>query len=169
MDEEIKKLAATEKERRTYAALINNGLDFNVESRSIFGKRKVKTFRIRQLFLGTMDLVSSVFAKLEINEEELEKDPIAEGRRLEHLYAKEMARIVAYAYLNGKWKIKLLGRYYTNYFLWKVTPTKLYQLAIVINTLSNTPDFVNSIRLLSIVRTAAPKADRIEKEAGLED
>ena len=106
---------------------------------------------------------------MEINEEALAKDPIAEGRRLEHIHAKDMARIVAYAYLNGKWKIRLFGRYYTNYFLWKVNPSKLSQLAMVINTLSNTPDFVNSIRLLSIVRTAAPKADRIETSTGLED
>lgn len=169
MDEEIRQFAATEKERRTYAALINNGIEFGVEGRTLFGKKKVRKFRIRQLYLGTMDLVSSVFAKMEIDEEALEKDPLIEGRRLEHLYAKEMARIVALAYLNDKWKIRLFSRFYTNYFLWKVTPTKLYQLSMIVNTLSNTPDFVNSIRLVSIVRTAAPKADRIEPNIGLED
>lgn len=169
MDEEIKKFAATEKERKTYAALLNNGLEFTVEARTFFGKPKIKKFKIRQLFLGTMDLVSSLFAKMEIDEEALEKDPLAEGRRLEHIYAREMAQIVAVAYLNSKWGIRLLRRYYTRYFLWHVTPAKLYQLAMIINTLSNTPDFVNSIRLLSIVRTAAPKADRIEENIDLED
>lgn len=167
MDEEIKKLAATEKERKTYAALINKGLDFTVERTGLFGKGRKRTFHIKQLYLGTMDLVSETFAKMEIDEVKISEDPIAEGRRLEHLYAREMARIVALAVLNGKWKIRFFARFYTSYFLWRINPTKLYQLAMIINTLSNTPDFVNSIRLLSIVRTAPPKADRIE--AGLGD
>lgn len=168
MDEEIKKLAASEKERKTYAALINNGLDFTIERKGLFARKgKKRTFHIRQLFLGTMDLVSSLYANMEIDEEALEADPIAEGRRLEHKYARTMARIVAVSYLNDKWRIRLFSWYYTSYFLWRVDPTKLYQLAMIVNTLSNTPDFVNSIRLLSIVRTAPPKADRIE--AGLGD
>ncbi len=166
MDEDIKKLAASEKERKTYAALINKGLDFTVDRSGLFRKRKPRTFHIKQLYLGTMDLVSEAFSRLEIDEVALAEDPLAEGRRLEHLHAREMARIVALAVLNGKWKIRLFGRLATSYFLWRVNPTKLYQLAMIINTLSNTPDFVNSIRLLSIVRTAPPKADRIEPELG---
>ncbi len=166
MDEELKKLAATEKERKTYAALINRGLNFTVDRTGLF-RRKPRTFHIKQLFLGTMDLVSEAFAKMEIDEVALAEDPIAEGRRLEHLHAREMARIVALAVLNDKWKISLFARFYTSYFLWRINPSKLYQLAMIINTLSNTPDFVNSIRLLSIVRTAPPKADRVE--AGLGD
>ena len=166
MDEELKKLAATEKERKTYAALINRGLNLTVDRTGLF-RRKPRAFHIKQLFLGTMDLVSEAFAKMEIDEVALAEDPIAEGRRLEHLHAREMARIVALAVLNDKWKIRLFARFYTSYFLWRINPSKLYQLAMIINTLSNTPDFVNSIRLLSIVRTAPPKADRVE--AGLGD
>ena len=166
MDEVLKKLAATEKERKTYAALINRGLNFTVDRTGLF-RRKPRAFHIKQLFLGTMDLVSEAFAKMEIDEVALAEDPIAEGRRLEHLHAREMARIVALAVLNDKWKIRLFARFYTSYFLWRINPSKLYQLAMIINTLSNTPDFVNSIRLLSIVRTAPPKADRVE--AGLGD
>ena len=167
MDEELKQLAATEKERKTYAALINRGLNFTVDRTGIFRRKTPRTFHIKQLYLGTMDLVSEAFSRLEIDEVSLAEDPIAEGRRLEHLHARGMARIVALAVLNGKWKIRLFAGIYTRYFLWHVNPSKLYQLAMIVNTLSNTPDFVNSIRLLSIVRTAPPKADRVE--AGLGD
>lgn len=160
MDEKKK----IETERAALNALLEKGLAFEIPRRSFFGvKRKPRTFVISQPYLGTLDSLSSELLRMDLDEEAIKKDPLGESRRIAYTNARRAAKVVAIAVLNGKWRIRLFTRIVANYFLWKITPSKLFQLAMIINTMSNTADFTNSIRLLSIARiTADPKADRVE-------
>lgn len=151
-----------EKERAAINTLLDKGLNFEVP-RSLFGrKRKPRVFTIRQPYLGTLDSLSELYLQMGFSEEALKANPMQEGRKLSAENAKIMARVVAVAVLNSYWGIRLFTGILARYFLWRVTPSTLFQLAMIINTISNVADFTNSIRLLSLVRTTQPKADRIE-------
>lgn len=151
-------------ERAALDSLLDKGLEFKIERKPLFGfiKRKPRIIRINQPFLGTLDHLSRELLDMEIDEEKIKAAPIQESRRLALLNARRAARVVAIAYLNSKWGIRFLAGVYTRYFLWRITPSKLYQLAMIISTISNVADFTNSIRLLSVARTTEPKADRVE-------
>lgn len=150
------------KERAALNALLDKGLEFEVP-RTLFGfNRKPRKFTIRQPYLGTMDELSEILLTMDMDEETLKANPMEEGRKLAYKNARKMARVVAIAVLNNRIGIKLFSGILASYFAWKVTPSKLFQLAMIINTITNVADFTNSIRLLSLVRTTAPKAPRIE-------
>lgn len=156
MDENLRK------EQNELDLLIGRGVDFKVPSRSVlrYLGTKERVFKIRQPFLGTLDRLSAQFIKLDLDEKALQEDPIAESKRLQARNAKRCARIAAIAILNNRLGILFLSRLLGWYLLWRMTPRKLYELAYVINLMSNMADFTNSIRLMFPARTTAPS--RIE-------
>lgn len=160
-------LTDIEKERRAINALLDKGTIFQIPRKKLLGLIKLPPhqYRIRQPYLGTLDHLADEFLSMNFDEEKLKADPFNEGRRLEYKNSRAMARVVAIAVLNGKWKIRLFTKILASYFRWKITPSRLWQLTMVINTISNIGDFTNSIRSLSLARTTAPKADPIEKKS----
>lgn len=160
-DEDVKKKI----ERQALNTLLSRGLYFEIPGR-LFFKRHTWRIIIRQQLLGSLDYLTDLYLQIDINEDKIKADPEKEARRLAGQYARLMARVVAIAFLNSKWKIRLFSRYMTNWFLWKLTPQRLFDLTLAIKTLSNTADFVGSIRSIALVRTTAPREpeDRIEKK-----
>lgn len=152
-----------EKERKAIDTLLEKGLYFDVPRWNLFNKyRKPRLFKIKQPKLGTLDYLSRLYLSMEIDESKIKEDPLKESRLLAYSHVKTASKVVAIAVLNSLIGIKLFTNILAFYFRWKITPSKLYQLTLIINTLSNTSDFINSIRLMSLVRTTAPKANRIE-------
>ena len=152
-----------DKEREALNALLDKGIKFEIPRRKMFGReRKPRYFTIRQPYLGTMDHLAELFLEMNMNEDLIKADPLAQSRKLAYENSRRMSRVVAIAVLNSYWRIKLFSGILSRYFRWKITPSRLFQLTMIINTISNVGDFTNSIRLLSIVRTTEPKADRIE-------
>ncbi|MBN8820759.1 MULTISPECIES: hypothetical protein [unclassified Spirosoma] len=138
--------------------LIERGVQFTVQKRSLLkwlGKPE-RTFELKQPFLFTLDQLSAEFVLMDFSEDRLKQNPLGESKVLAHINAKRCARIVAIAVLNRRWKIRFLGPLLAYYLADRLTPTKLFQLVILINQISNLGDFTNSIRFLHASRTTAP-------------
>lgn len=161
MEDKIKR----EIERKALNTLLEKGIYFEIPGR-LFFRRKKWRFTIRQLFLGTIDHLSDLYLQIDIDEEKIKEDPQKEARRLAGKHAKLMARVVAIALLNSYFGIKFFSGILSYYLLWKINPQRLFELTIAVKTLSNTGDFIASIRSLSLVRTTTPReepeTDRIE-------
>ncbi|MDQ6482220.1 hypothetical protein [Dyadobacter sp. LHD-138] len=159
-----------EAEKIELDTLLDRGIEFTIETKSIFGKKKTKKFLIQQPYLGTLDHLSEQFIEMNFSEEAIKEDWMQEGKRMIAADAKRCARIAAIAVLNSKWKIKFLTGIYANYFLWRMTPKKLMQLTTIIFQISNIADFINSIRYLAIqTRTTSPALmEKIPEEQQLD-
>ena len=145
-------------EREELDLMVDKGVKFTVKKRSILrliGSPE-REFTIYQPYLGTLDLLSHEFLKIEFDEEKLRTDGLSESKRLASKAAKVLADILAIAVLSDKWKIKLFKPFLSQYFLWRVTPSKMLELSMIINIMMNLEGFINSIRLNAIHRTANP-------------
>lgn len=164
-------------EQANIDALIGRGMEFEVETKGIEKLfRKHRVFTITEPYTGTLDLLTDEFIKMEIDTEALENRPIEESNRILQRSARRMARVVAIIVLNGGCWIEFtpyrgiinypLINKYTNYFMRRLKPSKLKQLALIIRQLMNAGDFINSIRWVSgaMPRTTNPKANLVEEK-----
>ncbi|AUD00932.1 hypothetical protein [Spirosoma pollinicola] len=153
-------------EKQELDVLIERGMRFSVPKRSLLryiGKPD-RSFLLQQPYLGTLDRLSAEFIHLDLSEERLAADWLSETKHLTRAHVTRCARIVAMAILNSQWRIRLCTGLLSRYLLWHLTPQTLLRLVLVINSLSNIGDFINSIRLMSAKeRTTMPV--RIETPA----
>ena len=159
---------ALEAEKNEIDILIDRGVSFKTPKRSLLrylSKKKEREFRIKQPYAGTLDILSGIFLKMEFDEEALSADPLGESKRLAAKSAKLCAKVVAIAVLNDKTMIRLFFRIMTRYFLWRITPSTMLQLALIINQMCNFRDFTSSIRLMSGTRTTKPNPIEQNKKA----
>jgi hypothetical protein len=170
-------------ERKELNTILNRGLSFDLErvvlipAKGFFGflkkrvkKKEVAKFLIMEPTLSTLDRIAAEQLELIIDENVMSSDSgLTEAKKLTANHSRRLARIVAIAVLGNDYMaaIQLNGRTLyvpddkrieelTDLFFHNLKPTKLYQLAVLINTMSNYGDFCNSIRLLSAERTTMP-------------
>lgn len=170
-------------ERSELNILIDKGVNFDIE-RTIyvrqngflgyFKKRYEKTeklqFTIKEPTLSILDLLSAEQIDLAIDEAVMSSDlGVQEAKKMSGKHGERLARIIAIATLgqdyiktkkNGsnisyKYNDKKLDELSELFFI-HIKPSKLLQLAILVNTMSNLGDFTNSIRLMSANRTTMP-------------
>lgn len=182
-------MSEIEAEKKELNLLINRGASFEVE-RTVYLKptglfrlfkklikstEKIK-FVIKEPTLTTLDLIASEQIDLNIDERVMSSEQgISEAKRLAKDHAKRMAKIVALAVLGQDYVIAISEGKKTRYefdderldeltglFFNNLKPSKLMQLTLLVNTMSNLGDFINSIRLMSGARTTMPI--RIEEE-----
>lgn len=179
-----------EAERNELNTLINRGTKFEVEEtllerqKGFFGffksriRSKVKhTFVIQEPTLHVLDLITAESIEMLIDESVMSsKSGMSESKKIAKEHSKRCARVVALAVLgeeyvlaipksNGTVKIKYDDKRLkelTSLFFRAIKPSKLFKLAILVNTMMNLGDFMNSIRLMSGARTTMP--NRIEEE-----
>ncbi len=174
-----------EQERNELNALINKGVtfdvtdvEFHVKKKYLFGLIKtykevevVRSFKIEEPTLATLDRLSAEWIELAIDEESLTSEGgMKHARTLAGNHAKRCAKIIALAVLGSDYLIpqptkggsvkyventKELKRL-IDLFSRTIKPSKLYQLYMLINAMSNLGDFMNSIRLMSADRTTMP-------------
>jgi len=145
--------------------LIEKGVQFKVKKQSLLkylSKNQERNFIIQQPFLGTLDLISELFLKINFDEELIKANPLSESKLLVSKTAKICSLVVAISVLNNRILIKLFSKILASYFLWRLKPSDLFNIALIINQINNYGDFTNSIRLMSIIRTTAPNL--IEKK-----
>jgi hypothetical protein len=170
-------------ERNELNTLINKGINFDVErtiykrQKGIFSflkkripSRETMKFTIQEPTLSTLDRISVEQIELEINENIMTTEAgLCEAKKFAHMHSRRLARIIAMAVL-GQDYVKAMQegsrvRYsydndrmdqLTDLFLHNIKPSKLMQLTMLINTMSNLGDFTNSIRLMSAARTTMP-------------
>lgn len=170
-------------ERSELNTLIDKGVNFDIE-RTIyvrqngilgrFKKRYAKTeklqFTIKEPTLSTLDRMSSEQIQLTIDEAIMSSElGVQEAKKMTNDHGTNLARIIALAVLGQDYiKTKKNGSKFsykcddkrlselTELFFLNIKPSKLLQLAILVNTMSNLGDFTNSIRLMSANRTTMP-------------
>ena len=167
--------------------LIDRGIKFNIRRRIMcrrpgflgrFRKKVSKEesfeFEIHELTLHTLDVISAEGVMMEINETDLQSDNGAlVARAMVRDHAVRMAKVLAIAVMNRDYEIPVkIGdrtkyvvdeprlKELTQLFAHTIEPSKLFQMCIAINTMSNLGDFTNCIRLTSANRTTIP--DRIQ-------
>lgn len=131
--------------------LLNEGIEVKI------GKR---TYKIKEISLGMLDAISALRLQMDIDENSMEKDPIAENNRSIHANAKLAAQVVAIGVLGwGSLKRRLLKRILARRLYERLTPATLFESVVAIIKLSNAADFTNSIRLMSGMKITAPNPD----------
>ncbi|MCM1220403.1 MAG: hypothetical protein NC548_38555 [Lachnospiraceae bacterium] len=126
----------------------------------------MRNFRIKPLYLGTIDYLRKLYIEIEYDEEAIQEQPLQESKRL-FKYIPQMATIAAVAVINAPCvtnpkdkSVKELAKF----FIEHLTVARLQKLAGVINQMMNTAGFTSSIRLIREIGTTRPKAQeqRIE-------
>lgn len=176
-----------EAEKQELNLLVNRGVSFDVERtiyrrpKGLFGifKKRIPTkeklkFQIQEPTLSTLDRISSEAVEMIIDETIVSSDAgLSEARKLTNQHALRCAKIIALAVLGQDYmktiqsgnQVKYIPdnkrlEELTRLFAENVKPSKLMQLTLLVNTMSNLGDFMNSIRLMSGARTTMP--NRIE-------
>lgn len=179
MTEEEKKQAESEELNR----LIGKGLTFTVErtlhirQKGMFSflRRRIKKIQYERLTiyeptLSTLDRIAAEQIEIELDEKKLwEPAWQNEVHNLKRKHVMRLAKIIALAVLGEDYYIieqhgkniiykaddEKLSEL-TQLIAHGVKPSKLVQLAGMVNTVSNMGDFMNSIRLMSGNRTTMP-------------
>ena len=178
-----------EQEREELNAMIGKGVTFDVKDvtfdvkKRFFGFLKKRTpkevtrrFTIHEPTLATLDRLSAEWIELAIDDDAMKSNNGMQiARTMAHNQSIRCAKVVAIAVLGEDRLIPQPGKCgtrwvedtkrldeLTNLFARTVKPSKLYQLVVLINTMCNLGDFLNSIRLMSTERTTMP--NRIEED-----
>lgn len=178
-----------EAEKQELNILVNRGISFDLDrtiykkQKGLFGRFKKRVpiteklkFKIQEPTLSTLDRISAEQIELNIDERIMSSDAgLSEAKKLTKDHCRRLAKIVALAVLGQDYVISIQEgsriRYdfddnrlseLTDLFFHNIKPSKLMQLTLLINTMSNLGDFTNSIRLMSGARTTMPI--RIEEE-----
>jgi len=145
-------------EQRAAETILEKGVFFRVPNAGIMRYFKDETtFILKQPNAGTLLKISQVAASIEIDEDKITENPIFESWQITKREIVNVTRIVAIAILGTKWRIFFLTGILTRYLMWRVTPSKLIELAKLMIQLCNTADFLNSIRLIRGTRITSPK------------
>lgn len=114
---------------------------------------------LRQPRFGTMLHVASVSLKAGFEIEKLQTGELNAAHESVSQYARPLARIAAYLFLNGKWKIKFFSKLLANWLLWKLTPRRMAEIAILAVAYGGIQDFTTTIRLIGAMtmNVTAPK------------
>ena len=172
-----------EAERQELNLLISKGVTFDlqrtiyVRRKGIFGilKKRVKQaentkYTIKEPTLSVLDRISAEQIDLTIDENIMSSEKgVQQAKKMVLEHGRRMARIIAIAVLGTDALQTILGsggvKYVydfkrldqlTEILFMNLKPSKLYQLAFMVNTMSNLGDFTNSIRLMSASRTTMP-------------
>lgn len=185
------KLEALTREQTELRKMIGEGVTFDVEIThhcrkpgflGYFRRREkvteTKVYTIKEPTLATLDRLSLLWLRMEIDETKLgDDDYLRTARTLANKEAKQLAEVVATAVLGEDFYIATFDgttyrrkedrkalRDLTLLFFHTLKPSELLTLAIIITNVSNLGDFVNSMRLMSATRTSEPGTTRIEQQ-----
>lgn len=154
-------------EKNVIDSLLNNGMSYEIPKRGLLrllSKNKNWKVTIRQPYLGTLDTLCGLYLSMELDEDKLKENANNESKQLIKRSALKAAKVVAVSMLNNKWLIRLFANALAKRLMWRIRPSELFQLVMIINALNNAVDFTSSIRLMQGVRTSEPKANLIEEK-----
>lgn len=173
-----------EREKAELNALIRKGVSFEVKDTEVVTEKRffglfrkhrlvevTRKFTIEEPTLSTLDRLSAEWMELTIDETALKSDDaMVKARTMAHEHSIRCARIVAIAVLGvDRLKCSIKGGFphwvedtekldkLTELFARQIKPSRLHQFAVLVNSMSNMGDFMNSIRLWSTTdRTTTP-------------
>ena len=174
-EQNIKDKTLLEMERAELNLLVRRGFNFEV----IVGKR-TKKFEIYQPSLGVLDRISEIALDMVIDDNDFnnsESGIITKARLLIKDNAKRLSKVIAISVIGESYytNIPILKhvmnilygirlRKLTDLFYHTITPSRLAELTAIITSISDIPDFLSSMRLLSGARTTKPRKESIEQK-----
>jgi hypothetical protein len=150
-------------ESRAVDTMLDEGFKFTLEAKGLvrlFGKKTYR-FHVKQPYLGTLLLISREYLKIHLDETKLSDEAYQNSYMLVPENAKRLALIVAYAILNSPRKIKIFAPALSRWLMWKMNPTKLFQVMAFTVMICNVASFTNSIRLIQTFRMMKPKGENL--------
>lgn len=109
-----------------------------------------------QPYLGTLMHVARLSVKDGFDLAELNGE-INDVHELVLKHSKTLRKIVAVLYLNSGWKIRLFTGLVAKWLEYKLTPSKLAEIAVVVVAYSRLEDFTSTIRLIGAMRITSPR------------
>ncbi len=142
-------------EKKELEALVEKGVRWKCKKASIlrFIGDKEREFTIKPLSLGLIFMLSSEFKKITFDPNKLQENWLSESKKLMETAPMPLARIVMISVLRNKTTIRFFGNWVANYFMNRVEPKQLLDLALAINQMCNPQDFILSIKYLSVHAT----------------
>jgi hypothetical protein len=110
---------------------------------------------LRQPKYGTLLYVSRISLKAGFDVSKLESGELGEVHELLRRNIMPLSRIMAVLFLNGKWKIRLFARPVARWLMWKLTPRKMAEIALLAVAFAGYEDFTTTIRLIGAMRMKA--------------
>lgn len=154
--------------RAEMAAMIEKGVRFKIPKgglvKLLSRKNKSYVFHIKEPYLYTLDRLSDISIQMGFDEELLQKNIGSETKLLTKRAAKLAAKYTAYAILQKRINISILGRFLTIWLYHKLKPSILLNLTLIITQISNMAGFINSIRLIEVQRKATMTPNLMEEE-----
>ena len=153
-------------ESKAIDTMLNEGVVFSIDTRGLlrlFGKKSIK-FHLKQPHLGTLLMISKEYLKIHIDESKLAEEAYQNSYMLVPENAKRASRIVALAILNSKLRIRLFAPILTNWLMWRMNSSKLFQIMALVVMISNVASFTNSIRLIQTFRMMKPKTENLSRD-----
>jgi hypothetical protein len=144
-----------ETEKQAAEVLLDRGVGWKLSAPwylRILGKKTV-TVTIKPLRLGTLLELSRLYAGMNIDASQLEKDPTL----LVNKHATTVCRIAAVCMLNKKGRIWMFSGFLTKFLLSRLTANALLEVMIFISTYSGVEAFIDTIRLIGEMRMTAPR------------
>lgn len=122
---------------------------------------------LRQPKYGTLLHVARVSLKTGFDVTKLNEGDINSAHELISKYVRPVAKIAAILFLNSKWKIGLFSNVVANWLIWKLTPRKMAEIAILAVAYGGIEDFTTTIRLIGAMRMKATGPHNLsQKENG---
>lgn len=145
-------------ELKASEALLDRGVKISISAPwlvRLFGK-KTLTVVVKQPRMGVLYRISNLFLKMDVDIEELANMNMKRGFEMLSDKVKIMCEITAVAmlgYRSGRWLRKPVARYLFR----NCKPDELYALFYAVIVFSGVKDFLNTIRLTSILTITEPR------------
>lgn len=144
-------------EKKAAKSLLDRGISIAVGAPwllRIFRKKQIKLI-VHQPRLGTLYRISDLYLQMNIDIEKMQGMNVNEALTTLHNSVKIMSRIVACAIL-GYWGGKFFSRLLAGYIFRNAKPNELYLLFYSVIMFSGVKDFLNTIRLASVMTMTEP-------------
>ena len=160
-------------QQRIADTLLERGVRFKIPAPfflKLIGK-KHEELVIYPLKYGTLIAMSRLSAQLGADIEKLEGGSINEAMVLVNKHGDLVAKWIAIAVLGEKWKIERYTDKLAKKLTWRLTPSRLGELFLLVAMLSGVQDFTNIIRFLNTTNLTKRTNDGIgenlsQKESG---
>ena len=149
-------------ETKVSKAILHEPVKFSIHTRGFLRLCGIKKMpvSIYPLYYGTMVKISGKLALLRsTTTEDFEKQPVMAGYTLIGQNAKTVSLMIAYAMLNGRFKILLFSRLVANMLYWRLNAKESEAIMSIILEQTNITDFLTTIISLRGLNVTKPREE----------
>lgn len=145
-------------EQRASETLLDRGIRMQISAPiwlRLFGKKYIHV-TVRQPRLGVLYRISNLFLRMDIDIEKIATMNMTDGFKTLNTKVKTMCEIAAVSML-GYYAGKILRKPLARYLFRNCRPDEIYTLFYAVIMFSGVKDFLNTIRLISVMTMTEPK------------